>query len=143
MRSRDRARADRRPRDRARPRGRAAACCSRLRLDRDPAPVRAGAGDARRLYPRTRDPGAAGTSSSGAMTMPRRVTRRRLVGGLAATSAALAAPTILRARTADGPVIRLHRGMNLWPWFSLTREFPAPRTDYDWPPYQADRAIPT
>ena len=33
--------------------------------------------------------------------------------------------------------------MNLWPWFSLTREFPAPRTDYDWPPFQADRAVPT
>jgi hypothetical protein len=32
--------------------------------------------------------------------------------------------------------------MNLWPWFSLTREFPAPGTDYDWPPFQTDRAIP-
>ena len=32
--------------------------------------------------------------------------------------------------------------MNLWPWFSLTREFPPPRTDYDWPPFQPDRAIP-
>jgi len=38
--------------------------------------------------------------------------------------------------------LRLRRGMNLWPWFSLTREFPAPRTDYDWPPFQAGRAIP-
>jgi len=33
--------------------------------------------------------------------------------------------------------------MNLWPWFSLTREFPAPRTEYDWPPFQLDRPIPT
>lgn len=32
--------------------------------------------------------------------------------------------------------------MNLWPWFSLTREFPAPSTEYDWPPYQLDRPIP-
>jgi len=32
--------------------------------------------------------------------------------------------------------------MNLWPWFSLTREFPAPRTDYDWPPYQPERPVP-
>lgn len=32
--------------------------------------------------------------------------------------------------------------MNLWPWFSLTREFPPPRTDYDWPPYEQSRAIP-
>jgi len=39
--------------------------------------------------------------------------------------------------------MRLRRGMNLWPWFSLTREFPPPRTDYDWPPYQPDRAVPT
>jgi len=33
--------------------------------------------------------------------------------------------------------------MNLWPWFSLTREFPPPSTDYDWPPYQQDRPVPT
>ncbi|WP_306224912.1 glycoside hydrolase family 5 protein [Bosea beijingensis] len=39
--------------------------------------------------------------------------------------------------------ISLRRGINLWPWFSLTREFPAPRTDYDWPPFQLDRQVPT
>jgi hypothetical protein len=33
--------------------------------------------------------------------------------------------------------------MNLWPWFSLTREFPPPRTDYGWPPYQENRPVPT
>jgi endoglucanase len=33
--------------------------------------------------------------------------------------------------------------MNLWPWFSLTREFPPPSTEYDWPPYQPDRAVAT
>ncbi|TMJ02049.1 MAG: glycoside hydrolase family 5 protein [Alphaproteobacteria bacterium] len=33
--------------------------------------------------------------------------------------------------------------MNVWPWFSLTREFPSPGTAYDWPPYQADRPVPT
>jgi hypothetical protein len=33
--------------------------------------------------------------------------------------------------------------MNLWPWFSLTREFPPPRNDYDWPPYQDARPVPT
>lgn len=37
----------------------------------------------------------------------------------------------------------LRRGINLWPWFSLTREHPAPRTDYDWPPFQLDRPVPT
>ena len=39
--------------------------------------------------------------------------------------------------------MQLRRGMNLWPWFSLTREFPPPRIEYDWPPYQPDRAVPT
>lgn len=43
---------------------------------------------------------------------------------------------------AAGP-LTLRRGINLWPWFSLTREFPAPRTDYDWPPFQLDRQVPT
>jgi hypothetical protein len=53
-------------------------------------------------------------------------------------------PAVARAAPRDaGPVIRLRRGMNLWPWFSLTREFPAPRTDYDWPPYEPTRAVPT
>lgn len=47
-----------------------------------------------------------------------------------------------------GPVraaqpLLLRRGINLWPWFSLTREFPAPRTDYDWPPFQLDRPVPS
>ncbi|QPC92044.1 glycoside hydrolase family 5 protein [Mesorhizobium sp. INR15] len=38
---------------------------------------------------------------------------------------------------------RFQRGVNAWPWFSLTREFPAPRTDYDWPPFQPERPVPT
>jgi hypothetical protein len=33
--------------------------------------------------------------------------------------------------------------MNLWPWFSLTREFPPPSVDYAWPPFQDTRAVPT
>src|SRR6185295_17650417 len=63
-------------------------------------------------------------------------TRRHVVAGLGA----FAMPSIVGAQT---HALRLRRGMNLWPWFSLTREFPAPRTDYDWPPFQAGRAIPT
>lgn len=43
---------------------------------------------------------------------------------------------------AAGPVA-LRRGINLWPWFSLTREFPAPRIDFDWPPFQLDRPVPS
>jgi endoglucanase len=74
---------------------------------------------------------------------PRRpVTRRQVVGALA-VGATLGTPAILRAASTDRPAIRLRRGMNLWPWFSLTREFPPPSSEYDWPPYQPDRAIPT
>jgi hypothetical protein len=68
-----------------------------------------------------------------------RFNRRQLI---AAFAGVIAMPAIVRAAP-GAPAIRLKRGMNLWPWFSLTREFPAPRTDYDWPPYQTDRAIPT
>jgi hypothetical protein len=68
-----------------------------------------------------------------------RISRRAVVAGL---GGAIALPAIVRGAPRDN-VIRLWRGMNLWPWFSLTREFAAPRTDYDWPPYQADRAVPT
>ncbi len=59
-----------------------------------------------------------------------RLTRRRAAQLLAA--APLTAPT--------GSSFR--RGVNTWPWFSLTREYPAPRTDYPWPPWQAQRAVP-
>lgn len=38
--------------------------------------------------------------------------------------------------------LRLQRGINTWPWFSLTREFPAPRTDYGWPAFQPQRPVP-
>ncbi|MER8694545.1 glycoside hydrolase family 5 protein [Mesorhizobium opportunistum] len=38
---------------------------------------------------------------------------------------------------------RFRRGVNAWPWFALTREFPAPRTDYTWPPFQSQRPVPT
>jgi hypothetical protein len=44
----------------------------------------------------------------------------------------------VRRRTRDPAAPRA----DLWPWFSLTREFPPPRTDYDWPPYQATRPVP-
>jgi hypothetical protein len=66
------------------------------------------------------------------------LTRRQI---LAASAAAAALPTV--AKTQPQPSLRLRRGMNMWPWFSLTREFPAPSTDYDWPPYQETRAVPT
>jgi hypothetical protein len=36
----------------------------------------------------------------------------------------------------------LRRGVNTWPWFDLTREYPPPRIDYAWPPFQPQRAVP-
>src|SRR5690348_5499588 len=71
----------------------------------------------------------------------RGLTRRRAVTAIAASL--VAAPAITARAATSAPSIRLRRGMNLWPWFSLTREFPAPRTDYDWPPFQLDRVVPT
>ena len=39
--------------------------------------------------------------------------------------------------------LRLKRGVNAFPWFQLTQEYPAPRTDYAWPPFQPTRPVPT
>ncbi|MCJ2058281.1 glycoside hydrolase family 5 protein [Methylobacterium sp. J-048] len=67
-----------------------------------------------------------------------RASRREiLAGGLAVASTGA-----LPAASAPEP-LPLRRGIALWPWFSLTTEFPAPRTDYAWPPFQADRPVPT
>ncbi|RWL98556.1 MAG: glycosyl hydrolase family 5 [Mesorhizobium sp.] len=69
--------------------------------------------------------------------------RRRLLGAvLAVATAPLAVPPLVsKARAAGEWPFR--RGVNAWPWFALTREFPAPRTDYDWPPFQSQRPVPT
>lgn len=62
---------------------------------------------------------------------------------LAGAGSLVAASTLPARRAQAGPrPMRLQRGMNLWPWFSLTRERPAPSRDYDWPPFQASRAVP-
>ncbi len=66
-----------------------------------------------------------------------RIARRALLAGAAGAMAAAA------GRAAPSPASALARGVNLWPWFSLTREFPAPSTEYDWPPYQTGRPVPT
>lgn len=65
------------------------------------------------------------------------VSRRDL---LATAAAAIALPAHAGA---SEPPVALRRGVNLWPWFSLTREYPAPRIDYGWPPYQFQRPVPT
>ncbi|MGU3537901.1 cellulase family glycosylhydrolase [Methylobacterium sp. A54F] len=62
--------------------------------------------------------------------------RRVLLAGALALAGSFA------AGAAPAP-LRLRRGINLWPWFSLTREFPAPRIDYDWPPFQPERPTPS
>ena len=50
---------------------------------------------------------------------------------------------VARPALAAGTVRPFKRGVNTWPWFSLTREYPAPRMDYAWPPYQESRAVPS
>ncbi len=65
-------------------------------------------------------------------------TRRDL---LAAALLPMAGPA---GATASPPAaLRLRRGVNAWPWFSLTREYPAPRIDYGWPAFQPQRPVPT
>ncbi|MDX8443441.1 glycoside hydrolase family 5 protein [Mesorhizobium australafricanum] len=72
--------------------------------------------------------------------------RRRVLGAalVAATVPLVSAvlPLAPSARVAAGEW-PFRRGVNAWPWFALTREFPAPRTDYDWPPFQSQRPVPT
>ncbi|RWC54592.1 cellulase family glycosylhydrolase [Mesorhizobium sp.] len=67
--------------------------------------------------------------------------RRRVLRTGLSTAAALGSLPI--APTAHAAAPQFRRGVNAWPWFSLTREFPAPRTDYDWPPFQSQRPVPT
>ncbi|MCC5979645.1 MAG: cellulase family glycosylhydrolase [Salinarimonas sp.] len=72
---------------------------------------------------------------------PRDVSRRTALGLIAGAAAFAAAPAAVDALPVRA-VPLLRRGVNLFPWFSLTREYPAPRTDYPWPPFQPDRPIP-
>ena len=67
--------------------------------------------------------------------------RRRVLRTALSTAAALGSLSIAPFARASEPQFR--RGVNAWPWFSLTREFPAPRTDYGWPPFQSQRPVPT
>lgn len=38
---------------------------------------------------------------------------------------------------------KFRRGVSLWPWFALTREYPPPSRDFPWPPFQSNRVQPT
>ena len=64
------------------------------------------------------------------------LTRRAALAGAVATLGASLAP----ARPAP---LKLKRGVNAFPWFQLTQEYPAPRRDYAWPPFQPTRPVPT
>jgi len=66
------------------------------------------------------------------------LTRRAALLGAAAALGAAIAPA-----TATPAPLTLKRGVNAFPWFALTREFPAPRKDYDWPPFQPERPTPS
>jgi hypothetical protein len=64
------------------------------------------------------------------------LTRRAALAGAAATLGVSLAPA--RAAT-----LKLRRGVNAFPWFQLTNEYPAPRRDYPWPPFQPGRPVPS
>lgn len=69
--------------------------------------------------------------------------RRRVLKAALSTAAALGSAPIAPSARAAAEAPHFRRGVNAWPWFSLTREFPAPRTDYAWPPFQSQRPVPT
>jgi hypothetical protein len=66
------------------------------------------------------------------------ITRRSALAGAAASLGA----TMARGAPRAAP-LALRRGVNAFPWFQLTTEYPAPRKDYAWPPFQATRPVPT
>ncbi|TPK68397.1 MULTISPECIES: cellulase family glycosylhydrolase [unclassified Mesorhizobium] len=68
--------------------------------------------------------------------------RRRVLGAALSTAGLFAPLSPVSSSLAATGEWRFRRGVNAFPWFSLTREFPAPRTDYDWPPFQ-QRPVPT
>ena len=63
--------------------------------------------------------------------------------GVITRRAALALAAAALASGAAPAPLKLKRGVNAFPWLQLTREFPAPRRDYDWPPFQPERPVPT
>lgn len=68
---------------------------------------------------------------------------RRQVLCSAASVAFVGAAPLFSAEAKQPTQVAFRRGVNAWPWFSLTREYPAPRTDYGEPPFQTGRPVPT
>ena len=72
------------------------------------------------------------------------LSRREVVTGIASlgASALACAPA---AKAAGDPAVDagFRRGVSLWPWFALTREFPPPSRGYAWPPFERNRPLPS
>ena len=66
------------------------------------------------------------------------ITRRAALAGAGACLGA----TLAGAAPRPAP-LALRRGVNAFPWFQLTTEYPAPRKDYAWPPFQPTRPVPS
>lgn len=66
------------------------------------------------------------------------ITRRAALAGAGACLGANLAGAAERAKP-----LALRRGVNAFPWFQLTNEYPAPRKDYVWPPFQSSRPTPS
>jgi hypothetical protein len=65
------------------------------------------------------------------------ISRRAALAGAAACLGARLAAGAERAKP-----LALRRGVNAFPWFQITTEYPAPRKDYAWPPFQQTRPVP-
>jgi len=68
--------------------------------------------------------------------------RRRRDVLIAAAATALGSLTPASAFAEPGHPIAVRRGVNTWPWFSLTREYPPPPTVNAGPPSQEWRPLP-
>lgn len=75
--------------------------------------------------------------------MRSKVSRRAILKAAATAATLLSCRPLAAFAQAQPAALSLRRGVNTFPWFSLTREYPAPRTDYGWPPFQETRAVPT
>ena len=64
-----------------------------------------------------------------------------LISRRAALAGALAC-AVAPAAAGRAKPLALRRGVNAFPWFQLTNEYPAPRKDYAWPPFQETRPAP-
>ena len=69
-------------------------------------------------------------------------TRRDLISGVLAAAGCVAVGRAIPAPSKPSAPVIFRRGVNTWPWFSMTTEYPPPRTDYAWPPFQSQRPVP-